>query len=208
MKAFTTIRRGILASGLAFGSWTNGNAMSCPTNMDPALCEKLQPLNDTDWITCRIDLVVAFSWHDNGCARGDTACVNHQDTSWLQPYRDSILTESRLLFEGFDLRWPDAPLTRASMPTGDGPQDTVTGQDHRPSVAYIVSVTKSSILSIVGEPYIGAADNWTKPDWTSIRHPKTLAPAASHSPLYNLNGQMIHPEKAPGINVLWVPRGH
>ena len=201
------LRNGIVAAALVFGSWVNAASTVCPANINAKLCEQLQTMSDTDWAICRIQLHESMSWIPAGCGRGDTACMNKPpDTSWVQPWRDSILAETRPLFESYDLRWPDDPHTRAPVPTWNGRRDTISYEFHQISNSYSVYATKHSILSIVGEPYISDAENWVPTDILNlVSKPKSPVSAPSRGPFFNLNGQQIETEKAPGLILRRIP---
>lgn len=200
------IRIGILASLLVFGSWADGLGQTCADNINSRLCEQLQAMKDTDWVICQIHLQeVPFG--PPSCAKEDTACQNHsQDTSWMQLKRDSILAETRLLFNSYDLRWPDDPQTRASVPTADGRWDTISNRYHIPGGTYIVYVTKQAILSIVKESYILDAENWVRTGPTGLlSRPEFRARRLSFSSDFNLKGQRIEGKNPPGFKVMCTP---
>lgn len=201
MSINPSLRNGMVAAALVFGSWVSAASTVCPANINAKLCEQLQTMSDTDWVICRIQLHESTAWIPEGCGKGDTACMNKPpDTSWVQPWRDSILAETRPLFETYDLRWPDDPHTRAPVPTANGRQDTISYQFHRISSFYIVYATKRSILLIVGEPYISDAENWVPTDILNlVSKPKSPVSVPNRGPLFNLNGRRVETEKTSGI---------
>lgn len=198
------IRSIFLVSALVFGRGVIGANSTCPEKIDPSLCDRLQTMNDSDWVICIIGLLDAWPTHDQGCGR-DTACLNHLDTSWMVPWRDSMAAESRLLFENYDLRWPDDPQTRAPMPTNEGRWDTISNQQHRITGVYILYATKHSILSMVEEPYISVLDPWTKQTPALLWHRKSASPVSAQARYFNLKGQRIQTPDIPGLRFQRLP---
>lgn len=209
MSIFNKIRNGFLVSALVLGNWANSTASTCPVTIDPGLCDSLQILSDTDWVYSEIHLYLDLSWFPTGCDRQDTACLKRiPDTTQYYTQPDSILKETRTLFETYDLRWPDDLQTRAPVPTEDGRRDTISYQYHRPSVAYLVYATKSTILSIGSEAYVEEIKHWVVPHPLSLSRFKSLSSVLARGLSFNLKGQRIETEQVSGFKIQRLPIGH